>query len=347
MINDYYKDFFSSNVVDTMRRLQMAISRKDTTFSFSGCSPNEIERVMYLLPYEYPLTFNVFLNELFLGTDGVLNIEYHDLDEDLFYTKLNEIQEELQNTITSNHSKYEMAKIIYDYITTRCTYEYDVLNEGSSIDMSNHQAIRDFNNEKGKYLNIYGPVVEGRGVCAGFSQLYKYLLNAFGIDATCIVGYFNQNGETTTIGHAIVLVEIDDKYGYVDVAAGMKNASELDVTLYDYFMVSREAIGDVINPMFTEYQLDFTTDGMSYHEKYNLVFNSVEKLLGYFNNIINHQKHLVIYTHYTGKNLTDNNLRKMVNDIVGRKKGYSFDYNFILRNKKLTIKVYQEKRGKK
>ena len=69
MINDFYRNYFSATINSNLNGLQYAISSKRGTYTFSNCSAEDMEKVMSILPYEYPMTYSVFLNE----TNGLSN----------------------------------------------------------------------------------------------------------------------------------------------------------------------------------------------------------------------------------------------------------------------------------
>ncbi len=346
MLNDYYRNFFSSGVNNILRQIQNDISLRRTSSPVGNESIEDYTKAMQIYPFENPLDYCVFLNENGNSIVSGIELYYHDYDDNLFYEKINEIQEVLQKKIGYNSSQYDIAKTIYDYITSNMDYNHDALKESSNVDTSNKEDVRNYNSKYGSCFTIYGPVVNKEGVCAGLCQLYKYLLNLFGVEAVCVAGFYKKDGEATQMGHSVVVVEIDGEYAYVDVASGMRNGTNLKITLYDYFLVSEDKIFDIFQPLYEEYQFE-TTDKLSYFAKNDLQFESINDICSYLNKIILFEKNNLIYFEYSGHIASKKQLEKIVYDIVSKKKGYQYQYNFVERNGIISMKIYQERRGTK
>ena len=75
--------------------------------------------------------------------------------------------------------------------------------------------------------------------------------------------------------------------------------------------------------------------------------DTIEKLTIYLNSMINQKKENRIYCRYIGSAIGDEKLKKLVQDIVGTKKGCQNLFNFVVKDGFITIKIYQEKRGKR
>lgn len=343
MLNDYYQTYFSANVNQNISSLQQAIMEKRERFTFTNCSVEEIQRCVYIASLEIPLLYNVFLNESTITSDGTMTIKYHDYDEELLYEKLNLVQSELQQLIPYDASSYEIVKYIYDYITTNYTYDKDALNKSFDIDMNDKSQVQEFNEKYGTNFSLYGPLVNKKGVCSGLCQLFRYLLNSFGIEAVCIAGFMKRNGETTEIGHSVVLVEIDGQQAFIDIANGMKNISNLNMVLYNSFMVGYDDITEGFEPMFSEYNFDFVTDELTYFKKYDLEFPDVDKLAGYLNSIIDNSKEIKVYAKYTGRIYKKSQLEKLVNDIVTRKMGHRYQRRINVLKNIINVRMFQGK----
>ena len=344
MLNDYYKNFFSAGVNNSLGILQRAISSRKNICTFDRVGVDDISKAMQLYPFENSLDYNIFLTESKPLSNTQIDLNYHNFDENLFYEKLNHIQEELQKQISYDTSQYDIVKIIYDYITSHMDYDHDALKESCNVDMENKDEVKEYNSKYGECFTMYGPVTKNKGVCAGLCQLFKYLLNMYGVEAVSIVGYFKRNNEVTTQGHSVVLVEIDGECAFVDIASGMRNGSKLNVTFYDYFLVSEEKIREVFEPMFDDYQFT-TTENLSYFYQNNLIFKNVNEICSFLNKIIIYKKENVVYFDYIGEVASKKHLEKIVNDIVSSKKGYQYNYDFVERKGCITLKIYQEKRG--
>ena len=343
MVSDYYRQHFSASVYDNLLLLQQAILERRESFTFSGCSVSEMERCMYILPFEYPLIYNVFLNESTMDGNATISLSYHDFDENKLYERLNYIQTEIQKKISYNMSQYEIVKTIYDYITSNFTYDTKALDAASDIDTADKTLVRKYNEKYGSNFSMYGPLVNKKGVCSGLCQLFKYLLNTFGIDAICITGFYKRDEEVTTLGHSVVLVEIDGNQAFIDIASGMKNMTGVNMTAYNLFMVSKEEILVNFEPMFSEYQFNDLQEDLSYFKVYGMEFENIERLSGFFMNMIDSRKEIKIHAKYTGKVLKQRQLEKLVNDIVAKKKGYKYKYYVNVKKNIINTRIFQGK----
>lgn len=106
-------------------------------------------------------------------------------------TKANQI---IQNMTAT--TRYEQVKYIHDYL----------------IDNMEYNQAKDVNNS-----NIYGALIEGKAVCEGYAEAFKYLLDK--LDIPCILVYgdgINSNGETEYHSWNQVMMD-DNKWYSVDV----------------------------------------------------------------------------------------------------------------------------------
>lgn len=99
--------------------------------------------------------------------------------------------------------------LAYSYLTQNVVYDqraYDEIESGSNnppTDPIPHLA--------------YGPLVESRGICSGFAWAFYTMMNAVGIECSCLFGALK---EKPSIGHTWNLVKIDGQYYHVDPTCG-------------------------------------------------------------------------------------------------------------------------------
>lgn len=105
-------------------------------------------------------------------------------------TKVNDI---VSNVISS--SRYEQVKYIHDYIVENIEY-----NQEEAVNNS----------------NIYGALIEGRAVCEGYAESFKYMMDKLNIPCILVYGNgVNNSGESEYHSWNQVLME-DGKWYSVD-----------------------------------------------------------------------------------------------------------------------------------
>lgn len=350
-------NIFSSEITQQIESLQYAIINKQNYYYISGIlTEDEIKKIILLLQYEYPLTYQIFPKVIQLQSNNTINLEYNDFSEIVFYEKLNEIQIEIQKKLNSCFDEYEIVKTVYDYITTNMEYDHDALNgsleynnllkeynESNNSPILQNRLLRkvqEINQLYGASHCIYGPVVNKKGVCSGLSQLFKFLLNSFNIEAECILGNLIDVGE-----HAVVAVKINGEWGIIDIANGMKNASSLNATLYHFFMISMEEYSKQFTPLYEEYSVINTTNNLNFYKKYQLEFSDINSLRAFFSNLIGYKKENIIYCSYIGDALNNDQILKMGRQIIYSKLNKKFEIGeYVVFNKKLSMKIKPRKR---
>lgn len=132
----------------------------------------------------------------------------------------NKADEIINNNITENMSDLEKAMKLHDYIVLNSSYDLtgtaENLNGGSSA---------------------YDILINGVGICQGYAQAYKYLLNKVGINCEIVT--------SAQLVHAWNLVEIDNQWYHVDVTWDDPVPDSAGKVGHAYFMLSDEAIQNV------------------------------------------------------------------------------------------------------
>lgn len=164
--------------------------------------------------YDNPDVFYLSPNKMFLNIETTTrgrNITYHvyinsgreeNYLTDEFSSKeqvdraISEI-EQIKNQILQNRrsNTYDNIKMIHDFLVENV--EYDTTISKSNI------------------YNIYGAMVNHEAVCEGYAKSFKYLMDAFGIPSTLVIGK-GTNLEGRTENHAWNYVEIDDYWYAID-----------------------------------------------------------------------------------------------------------------------------------
>lgn len=96
--------------------------------------------------------------------------------------------------VPAGAGEYETALTIHDWLCENIVYEFS--SDGSDQD-------------------LYGALVNGRCVCAGYSAAYEYLLTRAGLQAETVRGMASSDG--TTEAHAWSKVQLEGDTYYIDV----------------------------------------------------------------------------------------------------------------------------------
>ncbi len=105
--------------------------------------------------------------------------------------------EEEKNYILQNRraNTYDNIKMVHDYLVDKIEYDTTV--------------------SKANIYNIYGAMVKGEAVCEGYARSFKYLMDAFDIPCTLVIGK-GRNSEGQTENHAWNYVQLSNKWYAVD-----------------------------------------------------------------------------------------------------------------------------------
>ena len=138
------------------------------------------------------VTYNVYINS---GEEANYLINEFSSKEQIDKA-MNQI-EQIRNQILQNRSEdtYANIKMVHDYLVENIEYDTTI--------------------SKDNIYNIYGAMVNHEAVCEGYARSFKYLMDAFGIPCTLVIGK-GTNTEGKTENHAWNYVQIDNKWYAVD-----------------------------------------------------------------------------------------------------------------------------------
>ncbi len=138
------------------------------------------------------VTYNVYINS---GEEANYLIDEFSSKEQIDKA-MNQI-EQIRNQILQNRSDdtYANIKMVHDYLVENIEYDTTI--------------------SKDNIYNIYGAMINHEAVCEGYARSFKYLMDAFGIPYTLVIGK-GTNTEGKTENHAWNYVQIDNKWYAVD-----------------------------------------------------------------------------------------------------------------------------------
>jgi hypothetical protein len=132
-------------------------------------------------------------------------------------------------------SEYERELVLHDYLIRNTVYD---ASPGDEIPWDSHTP--------------YGALIKGVAVCNGYSDSFKLLMDAAGVDCGIVYGEAGVNGET--VKHAWNRVRIDGEYYLVDATWDDAFPDMPDVVIYDYFNLTDEMMGVDHSPYAVEHE---------------------------------------------------------------------------------------------
>ena len=145
-----------------------------------------------------------------------MEINWNNIHEEQINNLLDKILEEIK--IDNNLTKYENRKQIYNHLIKTKLYDYEYF-EGILKNYHEKDVKKRFaRNPKKEFLS---PLITNKGICNGFAQIYKLLLEKVGIYSICINCMIKHGNEF--VGHQLNLVydEESNTFSFDDVTFGI------------------------------------------------------------------------------------------------------------------------------
>ena len=167
-------------------------------------------------------------------------------DETQVYNEVNRIVAE---NIRRDMSDYDKELILHDYLIKNTVFDTSPIDK---VPWDSHTP--------------YGALINGVAVCNGYSDSFKLLMDAVGIDCDIVYGEAGNNGQTQK--HAWNRVKIGGDYYLVDVTWDDAFPNVPNSVAYDYFNLTDEMMNVDHKPYAIEHE--------SVSDKYNyFVYNNL------------------------------------------------------------------------
>lgn len=157
--------------------------------------------------YQNPLILGI--QKASMDTDNMILYVGYDYDAATTRQKQEKVSQKVDEVvaeiITDNMSDLEKEMAINDYLCDNAEYDFEALDNAEANDFYY------VDEEYYDSFTAYGTLVDGVGVCAGYSAAFKLLADAAGLDSIVVTGYL----EGTT-PHAWNKVKVDDTWNIVD-----------------------------------------------------------------------------------------------------------------------------------
>jgi hypothetical protein len=168
-------------------------------------------------------------------------LKWKDLTEQQIDQLFNDMIEEIFKEEDINKlSKFEMRKIIYNYLVNNKQYDHEYM-EGIYSNYHNRTNKNKFS--RNLMQEFMHPLITEKGVCNGFAQIYKVLLEKIGVYAMCLNCAVEFNNEY--VGHQLNLVYDDefDTYNFDDITFGIQNNTTEEYFNYENPEEKTQGIG--------------------------------------------------------------------------------------------------------
>lgn len=130
-------------------------------------------------------------------SDAYLSGDTTELDE-LQLKILDEAKKVINENITEDMDEYTKEMVIHDYLITHCTYDTQMLSVVETPQENSD--------------NPYGALVNGEGICSGYTTSFQMFMDMLGIPCTSVKGCDIKGEE-----HAWNMVQLGGHWYYVDV----------------------------------------------------------------------------------------------------------------------------------
>lgn len=140
----------------------------------------------------------------------------YNYNENTIISMTNEIDSKvnyiLNSVIKNGMTDFQKELAIHDYLVLNSKYDPNKLSNGKYANES---------------YSVYGILVRGVGVCGGYAESFKLLLNKVGIESMVVIS-------TPEMNHAWNIVNLDGEYYHVDVTWDDPTPDREGITGYSY-----------------------------------------------------------------------------------------------------------------
>lgn len=208
-----YLENQSELINNTTLKIMESVENGDSTIDFSelGANENTVKIAFMNARFINPLCS---VASIMPAEDMRYKLEYGCSDE-----KWDEKVESIRNKVTQvilqnvekDDSDIEKAKAIYKYLSSNMEYDTEMLEAQNAEILFSY--------------SLYDAIMEEKGVCFHFAQVYQYYLMQMGIDSIILTDFGVSDGKTDIfgrpvaegIGHAWNLVNLGDEWYHCDI----------------------------------------------------------------------------------------------------------------------------------
>ena len=250
-------------------------------------------------------------------------IVYFKIDDNFIINKKYDVNQEvinsiITNNITSEMSDYDKVKAIHDYIVSTTEYDHINLQNNTIPDLD---------------YTAKGVLVNHIGVCRGYAEAFKLLMDELNIGCNIVTGYVG------SVSHAWNVVKIDNEWYHIDCTYDdpvdeEETQGSNNYLRYDYFLVTTEQI--LLDHVPDSIKYSCTSDKYMYQEKEKdvpyCILESVQCLPSTISYYFNSGKNNVTFYFPENADLSDVNFLNKISQVLGYSNNVSqFSYTPILK----------------
>lgn len=189
----------------------------------------ELDFDMYpLLRQEYPDIDEFLSEQQKFGVnckwqENLSNIRTNQISTSRISQMDKKAQEILQSIIEPDYSDIEKVSAIYAYITQNVQYDYESLAAAKGERNSAYEEAKNNLSERistilDRRQSSYNAILQGKGVCEGYTNMMHYLLNSVGVRSKTVSCSANLDSKAVgaNSNHSVIKVEIGDDWYYFD-----------------------------------------------------------------------------------------------------------------------------------
>lgn len=219
------------------------------------------------------------------------------------------INEIIANNITESMDEYEKVRSIHDYIVISTKYDEENLKKDTIPDID---------------FTAKGVLEKNIGVCRGYAEAFKLLMDKLKIDCEIVTGYAD------SVSHAWNVVKIDGVWyqidcTYDDPVDENNAAGNSDNLRYDYFLITDEQI--CLDHTLDEFKYDCNSEKYMYQEKIKdvpyTILSSIQTLPTALLNSIDKNKNSMTFYFPENISLESSQLVERLSILLGNT-GHSF-----------------------
>ncbi len=219
-----YSLAFSENGQTVYNRIVTCLTKGEESASFEDCmiSADELHQIVTQISHTHQEFFyfsGVYTYYYFEENGQTFGFEpqYYTYDQPLAEVKkiFNRETSHILSQVGSSWSEVEKALFLHDYLAAN--YAYDSNSE---------------------IFDLYNFLTKKKGVCQAYTDLYQYLLNKVGVEASAVA--------SDSMNHTWNVVKIGEKWYHVDITwddpLSQDQQDYYGVARHDFFLLSDQAI---------------------------------------------------------------------------------------------------------